>query len=179
MRPEESASPSRPQSAPENRREETSGGTPPPAPRGRRLRAWIIGLMIAALGAALTGIATGEISTGLKSAWKALVGESEPPPLTVSAHVQHTRRSSFFLPRPANALPPLPRDMSVRSRRITEAALRPWMITSTPVVEASTPPLRFAQRTLVASRCGQPPSPRQDWNARPGGGRGWDRGPLL
>jgi hypothetical protein len=73
-------------------------------------------LAIAALGAALTDIATGGITTGLKSAWKALVGESEPPPLTVSAHVQRTRRSSFFLPRPVDALLPLPRDVSDATR---------------------------------------------------------------
>lgn len=44
------------------------------------------------------------------------MGESEPPPLTVSAHVQHTRRSSFVLPRPVNAVLPLPRDMSDATR---------------------------------------------------------------
>jgi len=109
-------SPSRPQNGPENHRDQTSGGAPPPASHGRRLRAWVIGLVIAALGAALTDVATGGISTGLKSAWKALVGESEPPPLTVSAHVQHTRRSSFFLPRPVNSLLPLPGDMSDATR---------------------------------------------------------------
>src|SRR5215212_10101551 len=39
----------------------------------------------------------------------------------------------------------------VRSDRITEAVLRPWTTTLTAVVEASTPPLRSAQRSLVAS----------------------------
>lgn len=65
MRPEEPPrgsrpeSPSRPQNALEDRREEASGRASSPAPRGRRLRAWIIGLVVAALGAALTDVATG------------------------------------------------------------------------------------------------------------------------
>lgn len=107
---------SRSQSADENVDDAANGQASPRAPRSRRLRAWIIGLVIAAVGAALTDAATGGISAGLKLAWDAVVGNSEPPPLTVSAHLQHSRRSQFVLQKPVSALLPLPRDTSDATR---------------------------------------------------------------
>jgi hypothetical protein len=76
------------------------------------VRKWIIGLVIAALGAALTDVATGGFSAGFNLVWDALTGKSEAPPLTVSSHVEHSRRSSFLVQKPASALRPLPADTS-------------------------------------------------------------------
>ena len=53
-------------------------------------------MLVAAIGAALTDLLTGAITSGARSAWHAVVGEkTAPPPLTVSARVVRGRRSSF------------------------------------------------------------------------------------
>jgi hypothetical protein len=61
---------------------------PAPSERsGVRLRTWLIGLFVAAVGAALTNVLTGGISSAVESGWDALTGNSDedPAPLTVSA----------------------------------------------------------------------------------------------
>jgi hypothetical protein len=89
-----------------------TGPRPHPVDPGVRLRTWLIGLLVAAVGAALTDIVTGGISSGLKSGWDAVTGSSDPPPLTVSGHVERGRRSAFVFEKRLSDLSPPPADMS-------------------------------------------------------------------
>ncbi len=89
-----------------------------PDRRGPRLRTWLIGLLIAAVGAALTDVVTGGISAGLKSGWRLATGESAPLPLAVTAQAQRGRRSAFVLEKRLSAASPLPTDAALGRPRI-------------------------------------------------------------
>lgn len=98
--------------------------------RARKLRTWLLGIAVAAVGATLTNFATGGISDGVSSAWDALTGsedEKPPPPpkvrapLIVSAHVTRGRRSAFVFEQPRSELTPLPPDLG------SDAARAAWV----------------------------------------------------
>ena len=98
--------------------------------RARKLRTWLLGIAVAAVGATLTNFATGGISDGVSSAWDALTGsehEKPPPPpkvrapLIVSAHVTRGRRSAFVFEQPRSELAPLPPDLG------SDAARAAWV----------------------------------------------------
>ncbi len=94
-------------------------GATPDKRSGIGRRGWLIALLVAAIGAALTDLLTGGITSGAKSAWHAVVGEKPaPPPLTVSARVIHDRRSSFVFEKPLADLPAPPRDVSSDAARV-------------------------------------------------------------
>jgi hypothetical protein len=78
-------------------------------------------LVVAAMGAVLTNLATGGITSGLQSAWESLTGSSDPPPLTVRARVQHSRRSAFVFEERLAGLSPRPADMSSAEPRLAWA----------------------------------------------------------
>jgi hypothetical protein len=92
---------------------------PAPSERsGVRLRTWLIGLFVAAVGAALTNVLTGGISSAVESGWDALTGNSDedPAPLTVSARSEPGRRSAFVFEKRLSALSPPPADLSGEAR---------------------------------------------------------------
>jgi hypothetical protein len=116
------ASPESRQSAPAAGSEQANGGPPARSRSGVRARTWLIGLLVAAVGAALTNLITGGISSGFDSAWDAITGASDPPPLTVSARVERDRRSAFvFEQRLSGLSPPPPADPSSPQARVSWA----------------------------------------------------------
>jgi hypothetical protein len=117
----ERASSEGPQSAPAAGSEPANRAASPPSRSGVRLRTWLIGLLVAAVGAALTDIVTGGISSGLKSGWDAVTGSTDPPPLTVSAHVDRGRRSAFVFEKRLSDLSPPPADMSSPTTKVSWA----------------------------------------------------------
>ncbi len=83
---------------------------------GVRLRTWLIGLVVAAAGAALTNLLTGGISSAFESGWDAVTGSEEPPPLTVKVLTERTRRSAFVFEKRLSELPPRPANMTGNAR---------------------------------------------------------------
>lgn len=116
--PEDGArtSPQRAPPVPAAEPQPADGAVSPPDRSRVRLRKWVIGLVVAVVGAALADVATGGLTSGLSKGWDAVLGKSDPPPLTVSAHLERGRRSAFVFEQRVSALPPRPPGMSPEAR---------------------------------------------------------------